>query len=74
MTSGLACVTTSARIAGARDMSPFDSEDLTEVVEQVGDVFVALRSSHTAEHSPDYRELGRFATRRKANEFLASRD
>jgi hypothetical protein len=54
-------------------MSPFNSEDLTEVVERVGSAFVALRSSDTAEHSPDYRELGRFVTRQKANEFLASR-
>jgi hypothetical protein len=59
---------------GARDMSPFDSEDLTEVVGQDGDMFVALRSPDTAEHSPDYRELGRFGTRAEAMEFLASSD
>ena len=29
---------------GARDMSPFDSEDLTEIIEQDGDEFVAFRS------------------------------
>jgi len=30
------------------------------------------RSSETAEHEPDYRELGRFPTLAKAEEFLAS--
>jgi hypothetical protein len=53
-------------------MSPFDSQNLTEVVAQEGDVFVAFRSPDTAEHDPDYRELGRFPTREKAEEFLES--
>jgi hypothetical protein len=52
-------------------MSPTKSEDLTELIEQNGDEFVALRSPETAEHNPDYRELGRFPTRAKAEEFLA---
>jgi predicted nucleic acid-binding Zn-ribbon protein len=59
---------------GARDMTPFKSEDLTELVEQDGDDFVAMRSPESAEHDPDYRELGRFPTREKAEEFLASTD
>jgi hypothetical protein len=53
-------------------MSPFDSEDVTEFIERDGDEFVAIRSPDTAEHDPDYRELGRFPTRGKAEEFLAS--
>ena len=57
---------------GARHMSPSKSDDLTELVEQSGDEFVVLRSPDTAEHDPDYRELGRFPTRTKAEEFLAS--
>ena len=57
-----------------RDMSPFDSEDLTELVLQEDDHFVVLRSPDTAEDDPDYEELGRFPTRAKADEFLASRD
>jgi len=52
-------------------MSPVRSEDLTELVEQEGQEFVVLRSSDTAEHDPDYRELGRFPTRAKAEAFLA---
>ena len=57
---------------GFRDMTPYDSEDLTELVEQEGEEFVALRSPETAEHDPDYQELGRFPTRASAEEFLAS--
>ncbi len=53
-------------------MSPFHSEDLTELIEQDGNEFVAIRSPYTAEHEPDYREVGRFPTRAKALEFLAS--
>ena len=56
---------------GTRDMSPYKSEDLTELIEQEGGEFVALRSPETAEDKPNYRELGRFPTRAKAEEFLA---
>jgi len=55
-------------------MSPFDSENLTELVEQNGKEFVAIRSPESAGHEPDYREVGRFPTREKAEEFLASLD
>jgi hypothetical protein len=53
-------------------MSPVNSENLTEIVIQDGDAFIALRSPEIAEHDPDYRELGRFPTREKAEECLAS--
>jgi predicted nucleic acid-binding Zn-ribbon protein len=59
---------------GFRDMTPFKSEDLTEIIEQDGDEFVAIRSPASAEDDPDYQELGRFPTRAKADEFLASFD
>jgi hypothetical protein len=52
-------------------MSPFQSEDLTELIEQDGDEFVAIRSPDSAEHDPDYQELGRFPARAEAEEFLA---
>jgi hypothetical protein len=55
-------------------MTPFDSENLTEIVERDGDEYVAIRSPDTAEHDPDYRELGRFPSLEKAEEFLASVD
>lgn len=59
---------------GARDMSPFDSENLTGIVAKDADEFIAFRSPDSAEHDPDYRELARFPTREKAEEFLVSVD
>ena len=53
-------------------MSPCHSEDVTEFIERDGNEFVAIRSPYTAEHEPDYREVGRFPTREKAEEFLSS--
>jgi hypothetical protein len=47
---------------------------LTELVEPDGDEFVVMRSPESAEHDPNYREVGRFPTREKAEEFLASID
>ena len=41
-TNGPACATTSARIAAARDMTPYHSEDLTDLVAQEGDEFIVL--------------------------------
>ncbi len=52
-------------------MTPARSEDLTELIEQEGEEFVVLRSPYSAEHDPDYQELGRFPTRAKAEAFLA---
>ena len=57
---------------GARHMSPRDSDELTESIAQDGNEFVVLWSPETAEHDPDYRELGRFRTRQQAEAFLAS--
>jgi hypothetical protein len=55
-------------------MSPFDSENLSEWGEQDGNECVAIRSPTSAEHEPDSRDVGRFSTREKAEEFLASLD
>ena len=55
---------------GARHMSPSESEDLTEIIEARDGAFVVLWSPETAEHDPDYRELGVFATEAKAKAFL----
>jgi hypothetical protein len=57
---------------GARDMSPYDSEELTTLIEVEGREFVVFWSPETAEHEPDYRELGRFSSREKALEFLSA--
>jgi hypothetical protein len=55
---------------GARHMSPDESEDLTVVIEKADSEFVVLESPDTAEHNPDYRELGRFATKADAARFV----
>jgi hypothetical protein len=53
-------------------MSPYKSDDLTELVVPEANEFIILRSPYSAEHDPDYEELGRFPTQAKAEEFLAS--
>lgn len=55
---------------GARHMSPTESEDLTKVIELHRASYVVYWSPETAEHEPDYRELGRFNTLEQAEEFL----
>jgi hypothetical protein len=51
-------------------MSPLKSDDLTEVIEREGREYVVLWSPEAAEHDPSYRELGRFPTRKQAENFL----
>jgi hypothetical protein len=51
-------------------MTPYKSNDLTEIIEHDGDKFVVLWSPETAEYDPDYRELGTFQTRQQAEAFL----
>ena len=53
-------------------MTPYESDDLTEVISEESGVFVVLRSPETAEHYADYCELGRFASRAEAEAFLIS--
>lgn len=57
---------------GFRDMTPFDSEDLTEFILEEGGRFIVLRSPDSAEHKPNYQELGHFPTRAEAEAFLDS--
>jgi hypothetical protein len=59
---------------GARHMSPYESDDLTEIIEEDGGTFIVLRSRDTAEHAPDYCELAKFATREQAQSYLESID
>lgn len=56
---------------GFRHMTPYNSDDLTEVIEECQGEFVVLRSPETAGHGPDYYELERFPTRQQAEAFLA---
>jgi hypothetical protein len=52
-------------------MTPHKSDDLSKVIESRDNMFVVLRSPETAEHDPNYRELGTFATYQQAEAFLA---
>lgn len=56
---------------GARHMSPFASDDLTEIVVPDGDGFVLLRSPETAEDEPAYVEIAEFATEDQANAYVS---
>ena len=44
------------------------------MIEQEGNEFVVLWSPETAEHDPDYRELGRFPAHEKALDFYLPMD
>ncbi len=55
---------------GARHMSPFDGDDLTNVVRMQADAFLVLRSPDTAEERPAYQEIARFKCREHADEFI----
>jgi hypothetical protein len=50
-------------------MTPLDSDDLTQIIKEDQGEYVVLWSPETAEHTPDYQELGRFATRELAERF-----
>lgn len=54
----------------ARHMSPYDSTDLTEIVEECNGTFLVYRSADSAEHSADYELIAEFDTRERAEEFL----
>lgn len=56
---------------GLRHMSPCDSDDLTEIILNDGQVFVVLRSPERAGYYPEYEEFASFATRPEAEAFLA---
>jgi hypothetical protein len=51
-------------------MSPHDSEDVSTIIAEEGEVFVVLRSPPTAEDDPDYDEVAEFPTRAQARTFL----
>jgi predicted nucleic acid-binding Zn-ribbon protein len=42
---------------GARHMSPYESDDLTEIVEERDGKFIALRSAESAEDDADYEAI-----------------
>ena len=62
---------TAANLARAAHLT-VSKETLRKLIEEEGKEFVVLWSPETAEHEPDYRELGRFPSREKALEFLSA--
>jgi hypothetical protein len=50
-------------------MEPYHSIDLTELVRQVADTFVVLRSPSTATDTPSYRVVMEFPTQQEAEAF-----
>ena len=55
---------------GARHMSLYESEDLTEIIDKKDGAFVVMRSADTAEDSPKYEEIARFPTLQRAEDYL----
>ena len=55
---------------GARHMSPFNSDDLTNVIRQRDSNFLVLQSPDTAEDTPSYKEIASFKVREHAEEFV----
>jgi hypothetical protein len=51
-------------------MSPYESDDLTEIVHRRGDSFIILQSSIQAEHAPEYLEIAAFSSLEEAEAYL----
>ena len=62
------------RRCGARHMTPYKSNDLTEIIEKREGEYVVLRSPDNAEHLPDYREIAKFSTHKQAKVYLKGDD
>jgi hypothetical protein len=58
---------------GARHMTPYGSDDLTEIVELRDGTFVVLQSPETAEHHPAYLECATFPTLDQVQAYLHPR-
>ena len=55
---------------GSRNWSPYQSEDLTEVVAKTDRGFAVYRSSDSADDDPDYAEIARFPTLELAERYV----
>lgn len=54
----------------ARHLEPYDTIDLTDVIEHRSDAFLVLRSPVYAEYKPDYLVVVDLPTREEAEAFL----
>jgi hypothetical protein len=57
---------------GSRHMGPYDSIDLTEIIEEFKGKFLVYRSPDSAEASAEYELIGEYDTREAAEECLES--
>ena len=55
---------------GAGDCTPYDSEDLTGLIEQDAGEYVVYVSPASAEHEPDYEEIGRYMSKQIAEKIM----
>ena len=55
---------------GARHMSPYDSDDLTEIIEEREGQFLVYRSPASAEHYPNYERIAKFPTLKQAETYV----
>jgi hypothetical protein len=51
-------------------MSPYDSDDLTELIEKREGHFFVYRSPESAEHDPNYEQIAKFPTLQEAEAYL----
>ncbi len=58
---------------GARNSSPVESEDLSGFIDRDGLDYVVYVSPGTAEHDPDYEEIGRYPSERIAKMIMTRR-
>lgn len=57
---------------GSGDWSPYESDDLSEVVDETKGTFLLLRSPDTAGHYPDYQIVASFSSKEAAERYVAS--
>jgi hypothetical protein len=57
-------------ICADRDVTPYDADELTFLVDRWSGVYTVLRSQTTAEDTPDYVEIAQFPTRELADSFV----
>ena len=55
---------------GSRNWSPYESEDLTEIICHTGTHFVVLRSLASADDRPDYSAIAKFSSAALAKRFI----
>jgi hypothetical protein len=58
---------------GARHMSPYDSDDLTQIIEEREGQFLVYRSAASAEPYPNYERVAKFPTLKQAETYLRLR-